>query len=110
MKPVQILRESERAGGCSRWGDGPRCWYVFWYGEVGARLRIGDLGPGSDSRNRSRNNGEVRTGRRRDVRQAWAQGEEGPSPGNGLTWEIGPEQRGQDKVQAEKEVQRKLRA
>lgn len=49
---------------------------------------------------KSRNNREVRTGRRRDVGQAWAQGEKG----NRLEWAIDPEQRGEDKFQTEKEV------
>lgn len=55
---------------------------------------------------RSRSNGEVRTGRKRDVGQAWAQGEERMRPGNRLKWEIGPEQRGEDKIQAERERER----
>lgn len=53
---------------------------------------------------RYRSDGEVRTGSRRDVSRAWGQGEKRMRPEKKLKWEIGPEQGGEDKIHAEKEV------
>lgn len=73
---------------------------MLWHGEVGTGGTGDQTQTQGDMWKRSRNNREVRTGRRRDVGQAWAQGEKG----NRLEWAIGPEQRGEDKFQTEKEV------
>lgn len=105
MKPVRTQRELEAAAGGDTVRDAIMCFAMERW-EPGSGSENWDQAQiQGDMWKRSRSNGEVRTGRRRDVGPAWAQGEERMRPGNRLEWEIGPEQGGEGKIQAEKEVQ-----